>query len=203
MAQREVGLAAGEPPSSKGYPPSVFSLLPKLLERSGKFQKGSITAFYTVLVEGDDMNDPIADSVRSILDGHLVLDRELASRGHYPCIDVLNSVSRLMSHLVNPEIQDAAYEIRDLMATYKKSEDIINIGAYKRGSNPRIDTSIARADVIDTFLRQRAEEPTELAVTHQQLIQLAKPEGAWGDRPMAIQETVPTAGRPVGPTLSK
>jgi flagellum-specific ATP synthase len=176
MAQREVGLAAGEPPSSKGYPPSVFSLLPKLLERSGKFQKGSITAFYTVLVEGDDMNDPIADSVRSILDGHFVLDRELASRGHYPCIDVLNSVSRLMSHLVNPEVRDAAYEIRDLMATYKKSEDIINIGAYKRGSNPRIDTSIARADAIDAFLRQRAEERSELAVTHQQLIQLAQPE---------------------------
>src|SRR5258708_6464794 len=129
MAQREVGLAAGEPPSSKGYTPSVFSLLPKLLERSGKFAKGSITAFYTVLVEGDDMNDPIADSVRSILDGHIVLDRELASRGHYPCIDVLSSVSRLMSHLVRPELKNAAYEVRDLMATYKKSEDLINIGA--------------------------------------------------------------------------
>src|SRR5207244_4145667 len=169
----EVGLAAGEPPSSKGYPPSVFSTLPKLLERSGKFQKGSITAFYTVLVEGDDMNDPIADSVRSILDGHFVLDRELASRGHYPCIDVLNSVSRLMSHLVNPEIRDAAYEIRDLMATYKKSEDLINIGAYKRGSNSRIDTAIDRADEIDAFLRQRAEERSELIFTHQQLTQLA------------------------------
>ncbi|HLH31305.1 MAG TPA: FliI/YscN family ATPase [Terriglobia bacterium] len=174
MAQREVGLAAGEPPSSKGYTPSVFSLLPKLLERSGKFTKGSITAFYTVLVEGDDMNDPIADSVRSILDGHIVLDRELASRGHYPCIDVLSSVSRLMSHLVDANIKNAAYEIRDLMATYKKSEDLINIGAYKRGSNPRIDTAIDRNDTINGFLKQRAEEPSQLSITHQQLIELAR-----------------------------
>jgi flagellum-specific ATP synthase len=174
MAQREVGLAAGEPPSSKGYTPSVFSLLPKLLERSGKFQRGSITAFYTVLVEADDMNDPIADSVRSILDGHIVLDRELATRGHYPCIDVLHSVSRLMSHLTTEEVRKAAFEIRDLMATYKKSEDLINIGAYKRGSNARIDTSIDRADAINTFLRQRAEDPSQLLVTQQQLIQLAQ-----------------------------
>jgi FliI/YscN family ATPase len=174
MAQREVGLAAGEPPSSKGYTPSVFSLLPKLLERSGKFQSGSITAFYTVLVEGDDMNDPIADSVRAILDGHIVLDRELASRGHYPCVDVLHSVSRLMSHLVSPEVQSAAFEIRDLLATYKKSEDLINIGAYKRGSNPRIDASIDRADVINAFLRQRAEEPSLLQESHQRLVQLAQ-----------------------------
>jgi len=174
MAQREVGLAAGEPPSSKGYTPSVFSLLPRLLERSGKFQRGSITAFYTVLVEGDDMSDPIADSVRAILDGHVVLDRELASRGHYPCIDVLNSVSRLMSHLVGPDVKNAAYEIRDLLGTHKKAEDLINIGAYKRGSNPRIDAAIERADSISAFLRQRAEEPSELVATYQQLIQIAK-----------------------------
>ena len=173
MAQREVGLAAGEPPSSKGYTPSVFSLLPKLLERSGKFQRGSITAFYTVLVEGDDMNDPIADSVRSILDGHIVLDRDLASRGHYPCVDVLHSVSRLITHLTTEELRKAAFEIRDLMATYKKSEDLINIGAYKRGSNPRIDASIDRADAINTFLRQRAEDPSELLATQQQLMELA------------------------------
>ncbi|HEY2383030.1 MAG TPA: FliI/YscN family ATPase [Terriglobia bacterium] len=172
MAQREVGLAAGEPPSSKGYTPSVFSLLPKLLERSGKFSKGSITAFYTVLVEGDDMNDPIADSARSILDGHIVLDRELASRGHYPCIDVLASVSRLMPHLVGQNIKNAAYEIRDLMATYRKSEDLINIGAYKRGSNPRIDTAIDRHDAINQFLKQRAEQFAQLSVTHQQLLEL-------------------------------
>src|SRR3989442_2944957 len=174
MAQREVGLAAGEPPSSKGYTPSVFSLLPKLLERSGKFAKGSITAFYTVLVEGDDMNDPIADSVRSILDGHIVLDRDLASRGHYPCIDVLSSVSRLMPHLVTPDHKNAAYEIRDLMATYKKSEDLINICAYKRGSNPRIDTAIDRTDVINSFLRQRPEESAPLPITQLQLVQLAQ-----------------------------
>ncbi len=174
MAQREVGLAAGEPPSSKGYTPSVFSLLPKLLERSGKFANGSITAFYTVLVEGDDMNDPIADSVRSILDGHIVLDRELASRGHYPCVDVLASVSRLMSHLVSPDLKNAAYEIRDLMATYKKSEDLINIGAYKRGSNPRLDLAIDRSDLINRFLKQRAEEPSQLIATQQQLIDLAR-----------------------------
>jgi flagellum-specific ATP synthase len=174
MAQREVGLAAGEPPSTKGYTPSVFSLLPKLLERSGKFQRGSITAFYTVLVEGDDMNDPIADSVRSILDGHLVLDRELATRGHYPCIDVLNSVSRLMTHLVTSDVRDGAYELRDLMATYRKSEDLINIGAYKRGSNPRIDAAVDRVDAINQFLRQRAEDPSQLSITHQQLIELAR-----------------------------
>lgn len=174
MAQREVGLAAGEPPSSKGYTPSVFSLLPKLLERSGKFTKGSITAFYTVLVEGDDMNDPIADSVRSILDGHIVLDRELASRGHYPCIDVLASNSRLMSHIADETAKNAAFEIRDLMATYKKSEDLINIGAYKRGSNKRIDTAIDRADAINTFLKQRAEEPSQFTFTRDQLIQLAQ-----------------------------
>jgi len=158
MAQREVGLAAGEPPSSKGYTPSVFTLLPRLLERSGKFAKGSITAFYTVLVEGDDMNDPIADSVRSILDGHIVLDRELASRGHYPCIDVLSSVSRLMSQLVDEPTRNAAYEIRDLLATHKKSEDLINIGAYKRGSNKRIDTAMDRFDAIVGFLKQRPAE---------------------------------------------
>ena len=174
MAQREVGLAAGEPPSSKGYTPSVFSLMPKLLERSGKFAKGSITAFYTVLVEGDDMNDPIADHARSILDGHIVLDRELATRGQYPCIDLLSSISRLMPHLVSTELKNAAYEIRDLTATHKKSEDLINIGAYKRGSNPRIDASIDRADAIKAFLKQRPEEFSQLTVTQQQLIQLAR-----------------------------
>jgi FliI/YscN family ATPase len=174
MAQREVGLAAGEPPSSKGYTPSVFSLLPKLLERTGKFSKGSITAFYTVLVEGDDMNDPIADSVRSILDGHIVLDRELGARGHYPCIDVLSSVSRLMTHLVDEDVKTAAYKIRDLLATYKKSEDLINIGAYKRGSNPRIDSAIDRNDAITAFLKQRAEDPSQLSLSQEHLIQLAK-----------------------------
>ena len=161
MAQREVGLAAGEPPSSKGYHAfGVFAACRSCSNAPESSRKGSITAFYTVLVEGDDMNDPIADSVRSILDGHIVLDRELASRGHYPCIDVLSSVSRLMSHLVARNVKNAAYEIRDLMATYKKSEDLINIGAYKRGSNPRIDTAMDETDPIDAFLKQRAEDPS-------------------------------------------
>ena len=173
MAQREVGLAAGEPPSSKGYTPSVFSLLPRLLERTGKFQRGSITAFYTVLVEGDDMNDPIADSVRSILDGHIVLDRELASRGHYPCVDILSSNSRLMSHLVDEKTQEAAYEIRDLLATHKKSEDLINIGAYKRGTNKRIDAAIDRHESIVKFLKQAPHEPSSMADSQRALQQLA------------------------------
>jgi flagellum-specific ATP synthase len=178
MAQREVGLATGEPPSSKGYTPSVFSLLPRLLERSGKFQTGSITAFYTVLVEGDDMSDPIADSVRSILDGHIVLDRELASRGHYPCIDVLASNSRLMGRLVDRPAQNAAYEVRDLLATHKKSEDLINIGAYKRGTNKRIDAAVDRHDVIAAFLKQRPEECATLAATRARLIEVAGLEKA-------------------------
>ena len=173
MAQREVGLAAGEPPSTKGYTPSVFSLLPRLLERAGKFDDGSITAFYTVLVEGDDMNDPIADSVRSILDGHIVLDRELASRGHFPSIDVLSSNSRLMTQTASPEHQNSANEIRDLLATYKKAEDLIQIGAYKQGSNPRIDTAVSRFDDINAFLKQRSEEPSGFQVTRDQLIELA------------------------------
>ena len=172
MAQREVGLAAGEPPSSKGYTPSVFSLLPRLLERSGKFSKGSITAFYTVLVEGDDMNDPIADSVRSILDGHIVLDRKLAGRGHYPCIDMLNSISRLMPQLVDESVKTAAYGIRDLLAVHKDSEDLINIGAYKKGSNPRIDRAIEKIDSINAFLRQRAEEPSTLSDARTKLLSL-------------------------------
>jgi flagellum-specific ATP synthase len=174
MAQREVGLAAGEPPSSKGYTPSVFSLLPRLLERSGKFKKGSITAFYTVLVEGDDMNDPIADAVRSILDGHIVLDRKLAGRGHYPCIDMLSSNSRLMPQLVDDEARTAAYGVRDLLATHKDAEDLLNIGAYKRGSNPRIDLAVDRIDAVNAFLRQKAEESSELRETRAALLTLLK-----------------------------
>ena len=173
MAQREVGLAAGEPPSTKGYTPSVFSLLPRLLERAGKFDKGSITAFYTVLVEGDDMNDPIADSVRAILDGHVVLDRDLASRGHFPSIDILSSNSRLMMQMVDPDHQNSANEIRDLMGSYRKAEDLIQIGAYKKGSNARIDTAVDRVDSINTFLKQRSEEPSELDDTRDQLVKLA------------------------------
>jgi len=174
MAQREVGLAAGEPPSSKGYTPSVFSLLPRLLERSGKFPKGSITAFYTVLVEGDDMSDPVADSVRSILDGHIVLDRKLAGRGQYPCIDILASISRLMPQLVDETVTKAAYSVRDLLAVHRDSEDLVNIGAYKRGSNPRIDRAIEKIDSINGFLKQRAEEPSTLNDTRESLLSLVQ-----------------------------
>ena len=177
MAQREVGLAAGEPPSTKAYTPSVFSLLPRLLERAGKFDKGSITAFYTVLVEGDDMNDPIADSVRAILDGHIVLDRELASRGHYPCIDILSSNSRLMTQLVDPQHQKSATEVRDLLGTHKKAEDLIQIGAYKRGSNQRVDTAIDRLDSINGFMKQPAEERADIDSTRSSLVELAALEG--------------------------
>jgi len=163
MAQREIGLAAGEPPSSRGYTPSVFALLPRLLERAGNFQSaGSITGFYTVLVEGDDMNDPIADSVRSILDGHIVLSRELASRNHYPCIDILNSVSRLMNQIASGRQLAAAGKLREALANYTKAEDLINIGAYVRGSNPKIDEAIAKIDAINSFLRQHSHEGVSL-----------------------------------------
>jgi len=159
MAQREVGLAAGEPPTSKGYTPSVFALLPRLLERAGNFRdKGSITGFYTVLVEGDDMNDPIADAVRSILDGHIVLSRELSTRNHYPSIDILDSVSRLFPELADTQHRTAAGKLRELLATYKKAEDLINIGAYVRGSNTLIDESVAKIDSIASFLRQSSDE---------------------------------------------
>ncbi len=154
MAQREVGLSAGEPPSSKGYTPSVFALLPQLLERAGNFRNGSITGIYTVLVEGDDMNEPIADAVRSILDGHIVLSRKLAAKNHYPAIDVLSSVSRLMKELVTPEQNQLAGKIRDFMATHDEAEDLINIGAYASGSNPAIDQAIAFHQPITDYLQQ-------------------------------------------------
>ncbi len=159
MAQREIGLAAGEPPSSKGYTPSVFALLPKILERAGKFVGGgSITGFYTVLVEGDDMNEPIADAVRSILDGHIVLSRALAAQNHYPCIDVLNSASRLFSTVADKDHRAQAGKLRELLASYQKAEDLINIGAYQMGSNRTIDLAIARHEEINNFLKQEREE---------------------------------------------
>ncbi len=159
MAQREVGLAAGEPPSSKGYTPSVFSLLPRLLERAGNFVSGgSITAFYTVLVEGDDMSDPIADAVRSLLDGHVILSRELAARNHYPCIDILSSVSRLMPDLVDQNHRSDVAKIREWLSTHQKAEDMINIGAYVKGSNPKIDLSLKKIDAANNFLTQRSDE---------------------------------------------
>lgn len=158
MAQREVGLAIGEPPATKGYTPSVFAMLPRLMERAGTSDKGSITGFYTVLVDGDDFNEPIADAVRGILDGHIVLSRDLAAKNHYPAIDVLGSISRLMSEIADDEHKDIASAARDLLATYKESEDLINIGAYVKGSNNKIDVSIAYNDEINKFLKQNMKE---------------------------------------------
>lgn len=158
MAQREVGLAIGEPPAQKGYTPSVFAELPKLMERTGVSDVGSITAFYTVLVDGDDFNEPIADAVRGILDGHIVLSRELAHKNHYPAIDVSNSVSRLMNDICEEEHKKTASYARDLLATYKEAEDLINIGAYEHGSNPKIDRAIEYIDSINGFLKQGIDE---------------------------------------------
>lgn len=158
MAQREVGLAIGEPPATKGYTPSVFAKLPMLMERSGTSEKGSITAFYTVLVDGDDFNEPIADAVRGILDGHIVLSRSLAQKNHYPAIDVLHSVSRLMSSIADSNHKKVASAARDLLATYEDSEDLINIGAYVRGSNPKIDKAIDYHEPLERFLRQGISE---------------------------------------------
>ncbi|MBN1967909.1 MAG: flagellar protein export ATPase FliI [Candidatus Delongbacteria bacterium] len=158
MALREIGLAVGEPPTTKGYTPSVFNFLPKLLERTGKSDRGSITALYTVLVEGDDMNDPVGDTVRSIIDGHIVLSRKIAAKNHYPAIDVLESVSRLFNEVVDSEHKKNQYKIKELMAIYRENEDIINIGAYTKGANPKIDQAIAKIDKINQFLRQDIDE---------------------------------------------
>ncbi len=163
MAQREVGLAAGEPPATRGYTPSVFAMLPRLLERAGTSDgEGSITGLYTVLVEGDDMNEPVADTVRGILDGHVVLSRRLASRGHYPAIDVLQSISRSMSDIVSPEVSQAAAEMREILASYQETEDLLTIGAYKPGQNPRIDRAVKKIDAVNAFLRQAVDDPTPL-----------------------------------------
>lgn len=158
MAQREVGLAVGEPPTTKGYTPSVFAMLPKLLERAGKLKKGSITAFYTVLVEGDDFNEPIADTVRSILDGHLVLTRQLAARNHFPAIDILESSSRLMLDLMPKRQQELAGRLKNLLATYREAEDLINIGAYVAGRDPKIDNARQYYEIINSFLCQQIDE---------------------------------------------
>lgn len=166
MAQREIGLTVGEPPTSKGYTPSVFGLLPKLLERAGTREgEGSITGLYTVLSEGDDMNDPIADSVRSIIDGHIVLDRNLAAKNHFPAINVMVSASRLMTEVASPEHIAMAGHIRDLIATYREAEDLINIGAYAKGSNPRIDEAISKNNAINNFLKQGKNEKFSMEET--------------------------------------
>ncbi len=163
MAQREIGLAAGEPPSQKGYTPSVFNLLPRILERAGNFKNGSITGFFTVLVEGDDFNEPICDSVRSILDGHIILSRRLAAGGHYPAIDVLNSLSRLSSDLSGKDEQAAAIQVRGALGALEESRDLLELGAYAAGTNPRLDAAIRAQTQINSFLRQDTRQRADLA----------------------------------------
>jgi flagellum-specific ATP synthase len=175
MAQREVGLSVGEPPTTKGYTPSVFSLLPKLLERSGIVEGvGSITGLYTILVEGDDFNEPVSDAARSILDGHISLSRDLANKNHYPAIDVLQSISRVMIDIVDKEQKNKANDLLKILATYKKAEDLINIGAYVNGSNHEIDHAIKMIDKVNTFLRQNIDEKIDFVQAKTQLLELLK-----------------------------
>jgi len=204
MAQREIGLAVGEPPATRGYTPSVFSLLPQLLERAGAGEQGTITGLFTVLVEADDMNDPIADAVRSILDGHVVLSRELATQNHYPAIDVLESVSRLNRDLLTPEQLELTARARDLMATYRRNQDLINVGAYPAGSNPAIDQAIALHEPLRNFLRQAVSEGFSLDASWSLLQQtLTRPAtlapGPGSAPPSPTSAALP--GSPVRPAL--
>ncbi len=171
-AIREVGLAVGEPPTSRGYTPSVFAILPKLLERAGRNSKGSITGFYAVLVEGDDIDEPLSDAVRAILDGHIVLSRQLASRGFYPAVDIHGSVSRIMPDIVSPEHRDAVMKLKALTYTYREAEDMINIGAYKKGTNPEIDYSMDMREPIDAFRRQAVNERAHMQKDVARLVEL-------------------------------
>lgn len=172
MAQREVGLAVGEPPATKGYTPSVFAILPRLLERTGMSDKGSITGLYTVLVDGDDVNEPISDAVRGILDGHIVLSRKLASLGHYPAIDVLNSVSRVMINIVQDKHNDAAKKVKELLAIYQEAKDLIDVGAYQQGNNKKIDLAIKYIEEINNFLCQEVNENWQYDKTNKVLQEL-------------------------------
>mgnify|MGYP001319015992 FL=1 len=165
MAQREIGLAIGEPPTTRGYTPSVFALMPRLLERAGAGEKGSITGLYTVLVEGDDLNEPVSDTVRGILDGHIALSRDLAARAHYPAIDVLSSVSRSMPDITDEKQRLYANEIRKVLANYQDAEDLINIGAYVSGSNPDIDYALDKIDPVRAFLTQDVYEKVDWQTT--------------------------------------
>jgi flagellum-specific ATP synthase len=202
MAQREVGLAIGEPPATRGYTPSVFALLPKLLERSGTSPSGSITGLYTVLVDGDDMNEPVADAVRAILDGHVVLSRDLAHAGHYPAIDVLGSVSRLIDQIVPADIRMAGQELRKLMAALREKEDLISIGAYQAGSDPVVDTALSKRGEIAAFLQQAVEHCSTAAEADAGLLELVmggEPEEALAAE-LAVAEEVAMA--PVAPGAS-
>jgi flagellum-specific ATP synthase len=173
MAMREIGLSIGEPPSTKGYTPSVFSMLPKLLERAGNFEgSGSITGFYTTLVESDDMNDPIGDAVRSIVDGHIVLTRAMAQKGHFPAIDILQSSSRVMKAVTSSEQQRMAQKLREILATYADAEDLINVGAYKAGANPKIDKAINLIEPINDFLKQKTEDHSNMSQCLRMLSQI-------------------------------
>ena len=174
MAQREVGLAVGEPPATRGYTPSVFALMPKLLERTGTNDKGTITGLYTVLVEGDDFNEPISDTARSILDGHIVLSRAMAHKNHYPAVDVLESISRVMPEVTSPEHRRAAGELRNLMAVYRQNEDLITIGAYVRGANAECDRAIKLMPEINKFLKQSTGEKIDYDTTIANLIKLSE-----------------------------
>src|SRR6185312_11677249 len=177
MAQREVGLAIGEPPATRGYTPSVFALLPRLLERAGNSTDGSITALYTVLVDGDDMNEPIADAARSILDGHVVLTRSLAQAGHYPAIDLLQSVSRLLGEIVTPEVVEAGQRLRGALAVLAEKEDLVAIGAYQPGTDRMLDAALAHRSAIEGFLRQHVTERSDPAQADAALLQLASSLG--------------------------
>lgn len=186
MAQREIGLASGEPPTSKGYTPSVFSILPKLLERAGRTPKGSITGLYTVLVDNDDMTEPIADAVRSIIDGHIVLSRALAHKNHYPAVDVLESVSRVMPNVITPENRQLSQRAREILAVYRDSEDLINIGAYVKGSNPKIDFAVSKIDQLNDFLTQDMGEADFDDTLWQRLVQIID-EGSTDEAPKRDQ----------------
>lgn len=176
MAQREIGLAVGEPPVTRGYTPSVFAVLPQLLERAGNSDKGSITGLYTVLVDRDDMNEPIADAVRGILDGHVVLSRKLATQGHYPAIDILESISRVMPNIISDEHLDASRRFKEILATYREAEDLINIGAYVRGTNPRIDYAILKIESFKEFLTQRVQDKIGFDDALVRLLQITQEE---------------------------
>lgn len=201
LAQREIGLAAGEPPTTKGYTPSVFALLPRLVERAGRSPAGAITGFYTVLVEGDDPNEPVADAVRGLLDGHIWLSRKLAGRGHFPAVDVTASLSRLMPDIVPAEHNRAAMKLRELLAAYRDHEDLLSIGAYRRGSNPLVDAALAMREEVDGFLRQEMRERAEYPQTVARLLQLADRSaaaaaGAATQRPeIAGQGGLPNGGK--------
>jgi FliI/YscN family ATPase len=191
MAQREIGLAAGEPPTTRGYPPSVFALLPKLVERAGRSTRGSITAFYSVLVEGDDISEPVSDAVRGLLDGHVILSRRLAVQAHYPAIDVLESISRLFPDITPPQQQGAAQTIRELLAAYRDHEDLISIGAYRSGANPTVDAAIAMRDEIHQFLRQAIADGSSVESARGQLVQLAQKCASWKAGNAKIQAPLP------------